>query len=156
MFQYLTPEQRQAFVDGCLLQSFSEGEKIIEEGAESTTFYTVLDGAVNISVSERTGKDVFICMLGEGDFFGEAALFLNTKRTAHATATEGTRILSIERDSFMAFLKEHPGAGIKLLMLIIYSLLAKLREANQELAFERKASISQSDVDNILSSYLNS
>ena len=32
-------------------------------------------------------------------------------------------------------------------MLIIYSLLRKLRAANQELAFERRADIHQDDVD---------
>ena len=37
-----------------------------------------------------------------------------------------------------------------MLMIIIYSLLKKLRDANQELAFERKSDIDQNDIDSLV------
>lgn len=156
--KYLTEAECRDFLDSCVAEKFQPEERIIEEGETSSALYLVLAGAVNVSVSERTddgtGKEVFICALGEGDFFGEAALFMNKKRTAHVSASGELLLLKVERESFIGFIRCHPHAGIKLLMLIIYSLLAKLREANQELAFERKASINQNDVDDIINAYL--
>jgi CRP/FNR family cyclic AMP-dependent transcriptional regulator len=43
---------------------------------------------------------------------------------------------------------------MKMLMLIIYSLIKKLRDANQEIAFERKSDISQEDIDTIISDFV--
>jgi hypothetical protein len=38
-------------------------------------------------------------------------------------------------------------------MVVIYSLLNKLRDANQELAFERRVDVGQADVDSIVSEF---
>ena len=95
----------------------------------------------------REENEVFICSIGTGDVFGEAAMFMKVKRTADVVAASDTVLLRIQRPDMMQFIKDYPLTGNKLLMLIIYSLLRKLREANQELAFERRADIVQDDVD---------
>ncbi|MCK7472030.1 MAG: hypothetical protein MZU95_15720 [Desulfomicrobium escambiense] len=76
---------------------------------------------------------------------------MNLKRTANvAAADDGMTALRVKRADFMRFIREHPAAGIKVLFMIIYSLLAKLREANLELAHERKDDIAQDDIDDLL------
>ena len=132
------------------IRKYEEGDKIISEGEISQYLYTVLSGCVNVSVKEASGKEVFICAIGEGDVFGEAGIFIKAKRTANVISTEDTTILEIDRKDLLNFMKKQPIAGIKMLMIIIYSLLKKLREANQELAFERKTFIDQEDIDSIV------
>ena len=44
--------------------------------------------------------------------------------------------------------------SILLLMIIIYSLLRKLLDANQELAFERKEDLDQDDIDSFIDGIL--
>jgi CRP/FNR family cyclic AMP-dependent transcriptional regulator len=39
-------------------------------------------------------------------------------------------------------------------MVIIYGLLRKLREANQELAFERKSDVGQDDIDDLVADFM--
>ena len=56
----------------------------------------------------------------------------------------------IHRKDIIDFLKSNTDAGSKILMLIIYSLLKKLKEANLEIAFERKADIVQTDIDSMV------
>jgi len=53
-----------------------------------------------------------------------------------------------------AFIRSKPAGGNKLLLVIIYSLLRKLRAANQELAYERKADMDQADVDSLMADML--
>lgn len=127
---------------------------IISEGELDPHIYAVIKGTVNVLVREASGKEVFICAIGEGDVFGEAGMFLNVRRTAHIVTAEDTILLRIHRDAFLKFIKNHPGPGMKMLMLIIYSLIKKLRDANQEIAFERKSDISQEDIDTIISDFV--
>jgi CRP/FNR family transcriptional regulator, cyclic AMP receptor protein len=133
---------------------FDAGEMIISEGDVQPYIFAVIKGTVNVLVREESGKEIFICAIGEGDVFGEAGIFLNVKRTANIKSTEDTILLRIQRNSFLGFIKSHLETGTKMLMLIIYSLIKKLRDANQEIAFERKSDISQDDIDSIISDFV--
>jgi len=152
IFSYLTDKEREDILGICKILHFEESEKVITEGEVSPYIYAVIEGMISIMVQQESGKEVFISPVGEGDVFGEAAIFMKKKRTASAVSNNAV-LLQIERESLIGFIKQHPGAGIKILMLIIYSLLNKLRESNQELALERKANIQQSDVDDMIDIY---
>lgn len=154
MFRYLTEPEIDIMLGACAELVFDKDERIITERESSDCLYLIVAGSVRVTVDEN-GRDVYICTLGMGDVFGEAALFVNLKRTANvAAADNGMTVLRINRADFMRFIREHPAAGIKVLFMIIYSLLAKLREANLELAFERKDDMGQGDIDDLLKDYL--
>ena len=150
IFKYLKPEEIKQLLSICRFLSFQENEKIIAKGELSPNLYAVIEGNVNVAVPEKDGKSVFISTIGKGDVFGEAGIFLKVKRTADVVSSDATTILMIPRDKIIGYIKSHPEAGIKILMLVIYSLLKKLKEANLELAFERKADINQSDIDSMV------
>lgn len=153
IFRYLSDGECLDLVNKGIVTRYEAKERFITEGEESPTFYVVVGGIVNITVQERTGKEVFICAIGEGDVIGEAAIFMNRPRTANAIAAEPTILLEFTRDRLLGFLRNNPTAGLKILMIVIHSLLNKLRDANQELAFERKAAYKQSEVDDLINSY---
>ena len=119
--------------------------------------YIIIDGAVSIIIKQqlddKTIKDVYISTIGEGDIIGEAAIFLNVKRTAHAISMMKLVVLKLERKELIEFINNHPSAGIKILMLIIFSLLNKLKDVNHELAFERKATFDQKDIDGLMNEF---
>ena len=146
IFRPLGEAEIRRFIERAEIQSFSEGEKIVTEGEIDPSFFVVIRGTVSVTVSQEE-NEVFICSIGTGDVFGEAAMFMKVRRTADVVAASDTAVLKIERPKMMEFIRDYPRAGNKILMLIIYSLLRKLRDANQELAFERRADIHQDDVD---------
>lgn len=152
--KYLKDGELEQFVKVTDIVSYENREIIIKEGEYSPYIFGVLNGSVAVTVSEiqkeKSKEEVYICTIGKGDIFGEAGIFMNVKRTANVISTDKTTIFSIHRKEFLNFIKEHPGIGIKILMLVIFSLLRKLKEANQELAFERKADINQNDVDDLV------
>jgi len=145
-FRYFSDDALRAIYAKAEIHFFSEGAAIVVEGEKSPYFFAVLDGTVNITVRERE-KEVFISTIGKGEVFGEAGIFLNVKRTANVVSAANTTIFRIHRNDLLEFIKERPAEGIKFLMIIIYSLLKKLRDANQELAFERKSDFQQDDID---------
>jgi CRP/FNR family cyclic AMP-dependent transcriptional regulator len=149
VFKYFSDEALRAFFEKSEILSFTSGETIIQEGDKSQYFYVILSGSANVTV-ESESKEVFISMAGEGSVFGEAGIFLNVKRTANVMSAADTVLLRIQRMDLLRFIKDRPSDGIKFLMIIIYSLLKKLRGANQELAFERKSDIVQEDIDTMV------
>ncbi|MBN1524035.1 MAG: cyclic nucleotide-binding domain-containing protein [Spirochaetales bacterium] len=151
LFKALSKNELEKIFSAATAKEYANNEKIIAKGEISPSLFVVLEGTVNVSVPHGDAQPVFICSIGKGDVFGEAGIFLKVGRTADVIAADNTVLFEITRDSLIGFIRQNPEAGIKILMLIIYSLLRKLKEANQELAFERKADISQKDIDSIVS-----
>jgi CRP/FNR family transcriptional regulator, cyclic AMP receptor protein len=147
IFKYLKPGELATIFTISRFYRFEKDEKIIAKGGQSPDLYAVMEGTVNVVVPDAKSESVFISSIGEGDVFGEAGIFLSVKRTADVVSADSSIVLRIGRQDMITFIKKYPDAGIKILMLIIYSLLKKLKEANLELAFERKADISQGDID---------
>jgi CRP/FNR family cyclic AMP-dependent transcriptional regulator len=133
---------------------YTQGEVIISEGDLQPYMFGVVKGTVNVLVKKADESEVFISAIGEGEVFGEAGIFLNVKRTANIKSAEKTVLLRIHRDRFLGFVRTHLETGTKMLMLIIYSLIKKLRDANQEIAFERKSDICQDDIDSIIADFV--
>jgi CRP-like cAMP-binding protein len=132
---------------------YEPGEVIVEEGSVSDQLYMVLDQAVAVEVNQD-GRKVYICTIGPGEMFGEAGIFMHVARTADVVAHDGARLVRIGRSAFLAELKNRPRSGIKILFMMVYSLLRKLREVNQELAYERKDQGCQDEVDALIGDFV--
>ncbi|HBE03718.1 MAG: hypothetical protein A2096_02690 [Spirochaetes bacterium GWF1_41_5] len=152
VFYMLSEDLLAEITENSQVLEYQDREIIITEGEISSYFYVILGGAVSVTADRNEKKGVFICSLGSGDIFGEASIFLDLKRTAHVTAENKAMLLRIERKYLLKFIRKNSGEGVKILMIIIYSLLKKLREANQELAFERKSNISDNEIDSLIAS----
>ncbi len=150
IFKYIKESDFKKIISLGEVVSFQPGEKIISKGEISPHLYAVLQGTVHVTVPEKNSKDIFICSIGKGDVFGEAGIFLKVKRTADVVSSDEVIVFMVHREHMIGFIKSYPEAGTKILMLIIYSLLKKLKEANLEIAFERKADIKQSDIDSMV------
>jgi CRP/FNR family transcriptional regulator, cyclic AMP receptor protein len=145
-FRFLDDAETGDLLDHSEAIGFEEGEVIVKEGDVSPYFYGIADGFVSVSVGEGDEK-VYVNSLGAGDVFGEAGIFMSVPRTATVTAQSSAVILRVHRTVLAGFLKRHAEAGNKILLVIIFGLLRKLKVADQELAFERKSDMSQDDID---------
>jgi CRP/FNR family cyclic AMP-dependent transcriptional regulator len=154
IFRYLSEEELEHIINVSEMIEVEAGVPIVSEGTANQDLFVVMAGCVNVTTAGDADREVFISALGEGDVFGEAGIFLTVRRTANVVSAEKTNLLRIQRKSLLGFFKEYPSAGIKLLMILVYSLLKKLRGSNQELAFERKGDIQQDDIDALVDSLM--
>jgi CRP/FNR family transcriptional regulator, cyclic AMP receptor protein len=150
-FRFLGDEEVVDLLEHCDALELEEGEVVVEEGEVSPYFFGIAMGTVSVSVAGE-GRQVYVNSLGAGDVFGEAGIFMSVPRTATVTAKERAVILRVHRSELAGFLKRHPEAGNKILLVIIFGLLRKLKLADQELAYERKADMGQEDVDAMVAS----
>jgi len=156
IFQNLTVDELKRIAGICEHWEYEGGEEVVTQDSVSRVLYVLLDGTVDIKVRGVEATGVTVSAIQKGDVFGEAGIFMKVKRTASVLAAEEVTLLRLHRNDIGAFLKSQPAGGNKLLLVVIYSLLRKLRTANQELAYERKSDMDQSDVDSLLADMIGS
>lgn len=154
IFRYVEESRRDEIISVSEVFECGEEELIIREGEVSSCVYLVLNGQVCVKVRDNEGKQVYLSTIGEGEIFGEAGIFIKTARTADVVSLGESRIMKLHRKDLIEFIKKDPATGIKVLMIIIYGLLKKLRESNQELAYERQTDGDQDDIDALVESLM--
>lgn len=112
------------------IRRFRAGAFIAREGEAGDALHTVLHGSVRIAMTDATGDEATLTVLGPGDSFGELSLLDGRPRSASAVATESTRTLAVTRADFHAWLGERPGAAVALLE----ALSLRLRQTDALLA----------------------
>lgn len=80
-----------------------KGEVIFEQGDDGDAFYIVVQGAVIISRGATK-----LATLGPREGFGEMAILDRESRSATATASEETTLLTLDRESFDRVIEQNP------------------------------------------------
>jgi CRP/FNR family cyclic AMP-dependent transcriptional regulator len=131
----------------CNFLEYDDEETIVTQDTVSSYLYGILDGKVNVYMKSQENRDIQINVVNCGDVFGEAAIFLDMKRTAKVSAVGPVKLLSISREKLIAFLYRFPDAGIKILIFVIFSLLHKLKRSSVDLVFEKESTVSAQDLE---------
>jgi CRP-like cAMP-binding protein len=154
LFRFLPDTAIRRLVELSDFVEYKPRERIIREHAIEGVVYIILTGSCAVMV-DHEGSKSYVATLGAGQVMGEAAIFSNMPRTATVVAQDTVRLMRFERTAFMGALKKDPTAGMKVLFSIVHDLMVKLREVNLELAFERRDSGDQGDVDDLIHSVMN-
>ena len=153
-FRYLKEEELNAILALSEVVVYEPQEKIITQGDVGEDFFGVIEGEVEISIQQLNKPGVVLSTLESGEIFGESAIFLKEERTATVTSVKQTVVIRIHRQNMLRFFQTNPGAGNKILMVIVLGLLTRLRNANQELAFEKQPDIDFDYVDSLVEDFM--
>jgi CRP-like cAMP-binding protein len=82
------------FLRQCDREQYAEGAVIFREGSPGGRMYVILSGAVRISRTTGVEKEDTLADLESGDHFGEMSLLESRPRSARATATGRSDLLS--------------------------------------------------------------
>jgi len=83
---------------------------VCKEGERGDHLFFVLDGAVEVLMSLKSGRPLRITELGRGDVFGEIALLHNVPRTRSIRAAKKSLLLAISREDFQKLIVGSLGA----------------------------------------------
>lgn len=82
-------------------EDFNKGDYIIKKDTSGDKFYVIVSGNVTIGGV----KDIKDKVYGTFEYFGEASLIFNTKRTADVIAATNVHAFSIEKHSFLRLIR---------------------------------------------------
>lgn len=107
---------------------YRAGEIIFHQGDLGSCMYVIQSGKVEVTV-RREESEYCLQTLGEGDFFGEMALFGNQVRSATVRAVGEVYALTLEKKSFLRRVHEDPSLAFN----ILQKLCRRIAEMNAKL-----------------------
>ena len=117
LFRGLTPPALEHIAELAGQRSFRAGEIVFSQGDPGDALYAVVTGKIRISAGAADGREMFLNIMEPGDTFGEIALLDGGTRTASATATLPSELVTIRREHFLGLLEREPRVALELLHL---------------------------------------
>ncbi len=107
LFPGVPEAQLGELVDRATVETTGKDAVVFREGDAADAFYLIRNGMVKIS--KKSGeKEVVLSYLVAGNFFGEAALFSESLRTATVSTIFPSDLIRLSKDDFDRFLAAHP------------------------------------------------
>lgn len=104
LFSKLTPSTLADVADNMTLEQHPAGDVIIRQGDQGDKFYLIRNGNAEVVVETSAGRKK-VATLGEGDFFGEAALISGEPRNASVVARDETELCVLGKDDFQGVME---------------------------------------------------
>jgi CRP-like cAMP-binding protein len=83
-----------------------KGEVVIKQGDDGDYYYIIKAGRAKVTRSSKTGSELTLATLKDGDAFGEEALLSEAKRNATVTMDSDGTLMRLSKEDFNALLKE--------------------------------------------------
>ena len=106
IYASLTTLQVRDFLISSNFHELRAGATVFQRGEYTNSFYSILDGEVDIQVNPEDTKEVVT--LGPGQFFGEMGLISGRRRTATVVARTNCLLLEVPRNTMIRLERTMP------------------------------------------------
>jgi CRP-like cAMP-binding protein len=108
--QILSTDDRTALTSHMRVRRFREDETVYHESDVTGDIFVVFEGLVKVLLQDENGREALVALLGRGEFFGELALFDDTRRDTTVVSVVPTTALQMPRADCLAVLHRNPEA----------------------------------------------
>jgi CRP-like cAMP-binding protein len=108
LFQGMSEDELLTLIRELKLLSFDPGDVILTEGEVGQSLFVLTAGSVRVFVRSPSGRNVAVCVLHAGSFFGEMATVSGKPRTATVTARERCELLELDKAGLDRIAAVHP------------------------------------------------
>ncbi len=143
LFSGLTPWELKSISQLMRLVEYRREEVVYREGVESESFYVVVSGRFEASVSSADKKKT-LAYLRRGDHFGEMSLLTNEPHSATIRALSDSLLLELKKDDFKKTIEHNATIALEISRRLSSRLSGK---------DTRSRSLLRSDVISIFSNY---
>jgi len=113
---------------GALGKIYQDGEAIVCQGEVGDCMYVIQAGQAEV-LQEKENQEVPLAVLGEGDVFGEMALFEREARSATVRALGDLRVFTVDKRTFLRRIHQDPSLAFRILQKMSY----RIRELDAEI-----------------------
>jgi len=115
MFSELSPAEIERIAAGTQPQYVAKGEAIAHRGDPCNGFHIVVYGQVKLGFTSPQGAEKVVEIIGPGQSFGEALMFLDKPYIVFARALEDCMLLHISKRAMFEELQRDPGFACKVI-----------------------------------------
>jgi CRP-like cAMP-binding protein len=116
---------------GELGKVYEDGEIIVRQGEVGDCMYVIQEGQVEV-IAEENGEEIHLAVRGEGEFFGEMAIFDRDVRSATVRALGHVRALTVDKKNFLRRIHKDPSLAFR----VVETMSRRLRELQADLTQE--------------------
>lgn len=127
LFASLSDDEKKSLSDHFTLRRYPKNSVIINEGDDTTSLYSILEGRTKVFLTDESGKEVVLNTQSKGEYFGEVSLFDDEPRSASVMTLENCQFAVLTKKTFIQLITDNP-----LLSLSIISGLTKRLRALSE------------------------
>jgi CRP/FNR family transcriptional regulator, dissimilatory nitrate respiration regulator len=98
LFREMSDEEIQRITLGTRAIQLARGEVLFQRGDPSTGFYVMIHGQIKLAMSSPQGIEKVVELLGPGQTFGEAVMFLDKPFPVYAQALTDSLALHIQKN----------------------------------------------------------
>lgn len=114
-FENLTDEQIGLLTERAVTRAYPKGAIIVNEGDEGNSLFVIQSGTVKTFLSDENGREVVLSTQGDGEFFGDLALFDDAPRSASVMTLEPCKVMIISKAQMREAISEDPEIALSLL-----------------------------------------
>jgi len=130
LFDRMSEDEEKLVMEKFKKVNVTSGEYVFKENDSDDTLYIVEKGTVSLKKLIINDYEKTLFVATEGLVFGEFSFIDGKERSASAFAETDSALLSLKREDFDAFIKEHPLAGAKLYNNLLGTIVSRLRMTN--------------------------
>ena len=129
LFAGLSPPQFQRLLGTAYIEDADAGQLLFDRGQPALHFYVVVEGQVNLVLYSKTGEEKIVDILGPGQSFAEAVMFMSGPvYPVSAMAASRARIARFSSVDYVAMLRESPETCLRMLGHLSQRLHMRIRE----------------------------
>ena len=129
LFAGLAPPHLQRVMTSAHVVDAESGEVLFDRGQPAKHFYLVLEGQVNLVLYSKAGEEKIVDILGPGQSFAEAVMFMSGPMyPVSAVAAGACRIARFSSVEYVSLLRESPETCLRMLGHLSQRLHMRIRE----------------------------
>lgn len=122
LFADLDEQDLETLANAKMTRRFQRNAIVLHEGDQSNALYIIDSGQVKVSRINEEGKEVVLCILSEGDHFGEMSLIDDQPRSASVITKTSCEFSLIRKQDFEKLLLQKPELALAMMRSLCYRL----------------------------------
>jgi CRP-like cAMP-binding protein len=129
LFAGLAPAQMQRVLTTSHVGDYEPGQMLFDRGQPAQHFFIVVEGQVNLVLYSKAGEEKIIEILGPGNSFAEAVLFMEGPAyPVAAVSASRSKVARFPNREYLAILRESPETCLRMLGHLSQRLHMRIRE----------------------------
>lgn len=118
------------------LEQYPAYARLIQQGEVEDAMYFLAGGFVEVLLESPRGH-MMLAMLSPGDYFGEAALFVERRRSASVQTASEVTVYRLSRSQYQQLLEQQPGLAALLLQGLFREHLDRLQRTSSDILSQK-------------------
>ncbi|MBI4402095.1 MAG: Crp/Fnr family transcriptional regulator [Nitrospirae bacterium] len=144
LFDGVSEDSLQLLDQAASIRSYRKKEALCRPNEPFNALFYLLEGLVQLSLTDPQGKEVSLMILSSGHWFGELSLLDGRYQPTTIVAVEPSRALVLPRQTFLDLLNKDPTIALEMLTYAyrrLYHVLAHVKRIQFGDAYQRVARV---------------